>query len=153
MNVSYYPIWYIYIYIIYIYIHTYIYIYICIYTIQVSNIALKSIHQRCSTRKAVLQNLAKLIEKYLCWSLFLINLQAYKPPTLLQRDSNTGVFLWILRKFWKPLFQRASVNNCFWTLLIQCGRNNRKNRDVSRDDNQRRIQNPVKHLKWSILEK
>ena len=45
-------------------------------------------------KKAVLKNLAILIEKYLCWSLFLINLlQAYKPATLLQRDSNTGVFM------------------------------------------------------------
>ena len=54
---------------------------------------LKSSHRRCSIKKAVLKNLAILIEKYLCWSLFLINLQAYKPATLLQRDSNTGVFL------------------------------------------------------------
>ena len=35
--------------------------------------------QSCSTKKTVLNNLAKLIEKCFCWSLFLINLQAYKP--------------------------------------------------------------------------
>ena len=46
-----------------------------------------------------------------------------------------------------------SVNDRFWTLSIQSGRNNRKNRDVSRDDNRRRIQNPVKHLRWSFLQK
>ena len=39
--------------------------------------------QSCSTKKTVLNNLAKLIEKCFCWSLFLINLQAYKPATLL----------------------------------------------------------------------
>ena len=35
----------------------------------------------------------------LCWSLFLIRLKAWKPKwfvTLLKRNSNTGVFLWIL---------------------------------------------------------
>ena len=52
----------------------------------------------------VLKNLAILIEKYLCCSLFLINLQAYQPATLLQRDPNTGVSMQILRNFKKPLF-------------------------------------------------
>ena len=46
-----------------------------------------------------------------------------------------------------------SVNDRFWTLAIQSGRNKRKNRDVSRDDNGRRIQNPEKHLRWSFLQK
>ena len=66
---------------------------------QVSNIVLKRSYQRCSIKKAVLKNLAILIAKHLCWSLFLINLQAYKAATLLQRDSNTVVFLWVLRSF------------------------------------------------------
>ena len=44
-------------------------------------------------RKAVLKNLKILIEKYLCWSLYLVDLQAYKPATLLQRDSNTNAYL------------------------------------------------------------
>ena len=63
---------------------------------QVSNVALKSSHWRCSIKKPVLEKLAIL---NLCWSLFLINLQAYKPATLLQRDSNIDFFLWILRYF------------------------------------------------------
>ena len=37
--------------------------------------------------------------KHLCWSLFLINLQACRPATLLKKDFSTGVFLWILRIF------------------------------------------------------
>ena len=107
-----------------------------------------------SIKNAVLKNLAILIGKQLCWSLFLINLEVYKPATLLQRDSDASVFLWILRNFYKGLFQRTSVNDCFWTLLIQSGRYiNRKNRDVFRDDNQRRFQNPMKHLRWSFLQK
>ena len=60
---------------------------------QVSNIALESSHRRYFIEEAVLKNLVILIEKYLCWSLFLINLQAYKPASLLQRDSNAGTFL------------------------------------------------------------
>ena len=47
----------------------------------------------------------------------------------------------------------TSINDCLWILLIQSGRNNRKNRDVSRDDNRSRIQNPVKHLRCSFLQK
>ena len=120
-----YPIIQLYIYIcvcIYIYICTYIFIYIYInfgvfvysnivathahagHTFmvkfwQVSNIVLKRSYQRCSIKKAVLKNLAILIAKHLCWSLFLINLQAYKAEALLQRDSNTVVFLWVLRSF------------------------------------------------------
>ena len=34
-----------------------------------------------------------------CWSLFLINLQAWRLVTLLKRDSNVDVFLWILCSF------------------------------------------------------
>ena len=33
----------------------------------------------------------------MCWSLFLIKLQAFKLATLLKRDSNTGAFLCILQ--------------------------------------------------------
>ena len=50
-------------------------------------------------KKAILKNFAILIGKHLCWSPFSIILQAYKPTILLQRDSNTGVFLWILQNF------------------------------------------------------
>ena len=37
------------------------------------------------------------------------------------------------------------MNDRFLTLLIESERNNRKSRDVSRDDKRRRIQNRVKH--------
>ena len=42
----------------------------------------------------VLKNFAIFTGKQLCWNLFLIN----KVPGL-KRDSNTGIFLWILRNF------------------------------------------------------
>ena len=44
----------------------------------------------------------ELTWKYLCWSLFLIKFNA----TLLKRDFNTGVLVWILENFW-----RTSVDN------------------------------------------
>ena len=88
---------------------------------QVSNIALKSSYRKCSIKKAVLKHLAILIGKHLCWSLFLINLQAYKPTTFLQRDSNTAVF----KIFKNTCFKKTPVNDCFWTLLIQSGRYSR----------------------------
>ena len=40
-----------------------------------------------------LKNFAYFIGKHQCWSIFLIKLQAWRPATLLKRDSNTGVFL------------------------------------------------------------
>ena len=41
----------------------------------------------------VLKYFAMFTGKHLCWSRFLIMLQAFRPKTLLKRDSNTGVFL------------------------------------------------------------
>ena len=37
-----------------------------------------------------------------------------RPATLLKRDSNTGVFLWILWNLSEHLFWRTSANSCFW---------------------------------------
>ena len=57
----------------------------------------RSSHQRCSI-KAVLKNFTIFTtRKHLGWSIFLIKLQTSRPATLLKRDSNTGVFLWILQ--------------------------------------------------------
>ena len=47
----------------------------------------------------VLKSFAILTGKYLSWSLFLIKLSAFRPETLLERESNTGVFLWVLQIF------------------------------------------------------
>ena len=53
----------------------------------------RSSHQKCSTKKAALKNFAVVKGKHLCWSLFLIKLQAFRPVILLKRDFNTSVFL------------------------------------------------------------
>ena len=47
----------------------------------------------------VLKNFANFTGEHLYWGLFSIKLQAFRPATLLKRDSNTVVFLWNLRNF------------------------------------------------------
>ena len=44
-------------------------------------------------KKAILKNFAIFKGKHLRWSLLLVNLQAFRPETLLKRDSDTDVFL------------------------------------------------------------
>ena len=79
---------------------------------------LRSSHWRCSINKAVLKNFVIFIEKHLCWSLFLPKLQALRPATLLEKDSNTGVFLWIKGKFKEHLIWRTSANSYFLLLRV-----------------------------------
>ena len=59
----------------------------------------RSSHQKCSIKKAVLENFVIFTGKDLCWKFFLIKSQDWRPTTLLKRDFNTGIFLWILRNF------------------------------------------------------
>ena len=59
----------------------------------------RSIHSQMFFKIRVLKSFAISTGKHLYWSHFLIKLQAFRPATLLQRDSNIGVFLWILRNF------------------------------------------------------
>ena len=40
-------------------------------------------------------------------------LQAFRPSTLLERDSRTGVFLRILRNCWEYFFDRMPPDECF----------------------------------------
>ena len=64
-------------------------------------------------KKAVFKHFAIVIGKHLCYIIFLIKLQHFRPSTLLKRDYKTGVFLWIFRKFQKHVFWRTSANSCF----------------------------------------
>ena len=52
-------------------------------------------------------NFANLTGKDLCWSLFLIKLQASRQASLWKRDFNTGVFLWNVKQ--------NTSGGCFWT--------------------------------------
>ena len=96
---------------------------------RLQRFTLTSSHRRCSVTKAVLKNFAIFTGKHLCWSLFFIKLQLWSPAILLKRDSNTGLFLWILPVFSKHLFRKTSAASdpCFHlfglnrkTYYIQC---------------------------------
>ena len=50
-------------------------------------------------KRDVLKSFTNFAGKDLCWSLFLIKLQTFRPATLLKKDSSTGVFLWNFAKF------------------------------------------------------
>ena len=69
--------------------------------------------------KKVLKNFAIFTGKQLCWSLFLIKLQAWRPATLFKIDSNTGVFLRILRIFiYFEKHLRTAASDYSFTLVI-----------------------------------
>ena len=57
------------------------------------------IQNRCL---GVLKSFANFTWKHLWWGLF--NKEAFRPATLLKRDSNTGVFLWNLLNFYRKPF-------------------------------------------------
>ena len=56
-------------------------------------------------KKGVLKNLANFTGKHLCWSLFLIKLQVFRPATLSKRDSHTVIFLWNLQNLKNTYFE------------------------------------------------
>ena len=69
----------------------------------------------------VLKDFAIFRGKNLCWSLFLVKLQDFRPTTLSNRDSNRDVFLWILRNFLEQLLLRnTSGGYCCHQKFIQC---------------------------------
>ena len=91
----------------------------------------EAVAQKCSVKKGVLKNLAKFIGKLLCWSFVSNKIQVFlikvagcfvKLFFSLKRDSNTGVFLWILLSFYEHLFYRtlqveSRAQNEFWFFL------------------------------------
>ena len=48
-----------------------------------------------------------------CWSLFLIKLQPWRPEPFSKRDSNAGVFLWNCKIFRKSFFHRTPPATSF----------------------------------------
>ena len=64
----------------------------------------------------ILKNFTNFTGKHLCWSSFVIRLQAIRPATLLKTDSDTGIFPWYLQTFKEHSFLQkppmvASENN------------------------------------------
>ena len=73
----------------------------------------RSRHQRCSIEQAILKNFAIFTGKHLWWTLFFNRVAGLKTCSCIKRASNKGVFLCILKKFFKKLFSRKAANNCF----------------------------------------
>ena len=71
-------------------------------------------------KKGVLRNFANFTGKHLCWSLFLIELQTFKPAALLKIDSNTDVFLWNLQDhlIWSLRTPASETCSFTWTALF-----------------------------------
>ena len=69
----------------------------------------RSSHQRCYIKKAVLNSFAIFTGKHLCWSLFLIKLQAFRLPTQVSFCEYCEIFK--NTYFEKHLPMTASVNS------------------------------------------
>ena len=72
-------------------------------------------HRESSTRKSVVWNFRKFMEKHMRWSLFFI-----KISTLLKRDSKTVFFPWILKNFFEHLFYRTPPSDLFMDKNLCC---------------------------------
>ena len=56
-------------------------------------------------KKGVLRNFANFTGKHRCWSLFLIELQAFRPGALSKKDFKTDVSCWIFKIFKNNQFE------------------------------------------------
>ena len=71
----------------------------------------KSSYRRCSVKKGVFKNFANFTGKHLCWSLFLITLQVFRPAPLLER--------YFFRNFFRKKFLRTPIlKNIYQRLLL-----------------------------------
>ena len=71
-------------------------------------------------KKGVFRNFASFTGRQLCWSLFLIELQTFRPAALLEIDSNTDVFLWNLQDhlIWSLRTPASEICSFTWTSLF-----------------------------------
>ena len=78
----------------------------------------KSSRSQMIFKIGVLKHYAIFTRKYLCWSYFLIKLQAWRPTILLKRDSNTDIFLEYCETF-KNICFKEYLRTAASVLLIQ----------------------------------
>ena len=66
-------------------------------------------------KKGVLRNFTKFTGKYLYQSLFVNKVPGLRPKAcnFIKKDSGTGIFLWILRKFEEHIFIKNTSAGCF----------------------------------------
>ena len=70
---------------------------------------------RSSRSQMFFKKFANFKGKHLCWSFFLIKLQAFRlPATLLKRDSSADVVLWNLQRFSEHFSLQNTYGSCFW---------------------------------------
>ena len=91
--------------------------YACIAENPLNRLLLLLILKRWSVKKGALKNFANFTGNHLCWSLFIIKLQAWGPATFFKREFDTSVLRWNLRIFQEHLFWRAFVNLCMLLYL------------------------------------
>ena len=73
----------------------------------------ESSHSQMFFKIVSLKNLAIVTGKHLCWGLFLIKLQAFRPETLFKKDSNTGVSCQYCK-----IFKSSNLIKQLWWLLL-----------------------------------
>ena len=83
---------------------------------QNSEVITGSSHSEGFCQIGVPKNFAKFAGEHLCWSLFLIELTAWRPTTLSEKDSSTGVFAFC--EFCKIL-RRAFLQKTSWRPLLK----------------------------------
>ena len=86
----------------------------------------RSSHQRCSVKKCVLRNFAKLKGKHLCQSLFFNKVAGFRPATLLKKRILRGCFPVNFAKFLRTPFSQNTSGDyfCIFSLIqIKCSNN------------------------------
>ena len=81
----------------------------------------RSSHRSSSVKRYVFRIFASFTGRQLCWSLFLIELQTFRPAALLKIDSNTDVFPWNLQDFyliWSLRTPASEACSFTWTSLF-----------------------------------
>ena len=63
----------------------------------------------------ILKNFVIFTGKHLCWNLFLIKLQTWRPAAILKRDSNISIFALKIAKFLRTAF---FIEHFFYTWLL-----------------------------------
>ena len=102
----------------------------------------RSSHRRYSVKKSVLKIFANFTKEHLCWSLFLIMLQAFRPAILLKRDYSAIVLVKLAK-----ILRTSNLKNICERLLLTLPS------QAPKSNKQKCIQNPVKDIRWSVLRK
>ena len=87
-----------------------------------------------------LKNFVTVTGKHLCWSLFLIKLQAFWPATLLKKNTPTKMFSYEYRETFKTrFFYRTSLAAASETEEFQDNRSHKLQLQVTLTNNQQNV--------------